>query len=209
MEERRQFTFYRSYYEAVMQLPVRSRGMVLEAIVAYALDGTEPETLTAIQKAVFILVRPTLDAGRKKADNGRLGGSKPKANRKQTKREIEGEKEKEGEIEDECLRGESLDAVRFDSFWQSYPKKVGKKAAWEVWKSLDVDEALHGRIMESLNAWKSSKQWCDEGGRFIPFGAKWLRERYFDAPPEVEQLTGAQGYLGQAELEAIEQVLGN
>ena len=192
-----------------MQLPVRSRGMVLEAIVAYALDGTEPETLTAIQKAVFILVRPTLDAGRKKADNGRLGGSKPKANRKQTKREIEGEKEKEGEIEDECLRGESLDAVRFDSFWQSYPKKVGKKAAWEVWKSLDVDEALHGRIMESLNAWKSSKQWCDEGGRFIPFGAKWLRERYFDAPPEVEQLTGAQGYLGQAELEAIEQVLGN
>ena len=86
---------------------------------------------------------------------------------------------------------------------------MGKKAAWEVWKSLDVDEALHGRIMESLNAWKSSKQWCDEGGRFIPFGAKWLRERYFDASPEVRQLTGAQGYLGQAELEAIEQVLGN
>lgn len=79
--ERNQFTFYRSYYEALQGLPAREREKVLMAILAYALDEREPD-LTGIAQSVFVLIRPTLDAGRNKAKS-RLGKSGNKAGTKQ------------------------------------------------------------------------------------------------------------------------------
>ena len=98
MEQRGQFTFYRSYYEALKSLPKKEREPVLMAIIAYALDGESPE-LSGVGSAIFSLVKPTLDTGRKKAESGKQGGSKTKANDKQTAREKE--KEREGEKEKE------------------------------------------------------------------------------------------------------------
>jgi len=109
--ERGQFTFYRSYYEALRQLPKKDREPALMAICAYALDGEEPE-LSSTPAVIFSLIRPTLDAGRRKAESGKQGGtktkangkqseSKTKANAKQTGREKEREKEEEGEKEKE------------------------------------------------------------------------------------------------------------
>ena len=103
MEGRNSFTFYRSFYEAANQLSKRSRLGLYEAILAYALDEVEPELTDKKQKAAFILIKPVLDTGRKKALAGQLGGNKPKAKRKQTesKGEIEKENENEVEIENE------------------------------------------------------------------------------------------------------------
>lgn len=110
--ERGQFTFYRSFWEAIKELPSKDKAAVICAVCAYALDGEEPN-LTGTQKAIFVLIRPTLDASAKKAENGKLGGknkeanekqtaSKPQANEKQTASEKENEGEKEGEKENEC-----------------------------------------------------------------------------------------------------------
>lgn len=106
--ERAQFTFYRSYYEAIQSLPKREQTAVLLAVCAYALDNEEPK-LSGMANAIFTLIRPTLDTGRKKALSGKKGGesgkqtaSKPQANGKQTVSEKEGEIEKEVEIENEC-----------------------------------------------------------------------------------------------------------
>ena len=106
--ERGQFTFYRSYYEAVKHLNKSDRAAVLMAICAYALDEELP-SLSGTPAAIFALVKPTLDTSRKKAESGKRGGeaeangkqtaSKPKASGKQTAREKEKEKEKEGENE--------------------------------------------------------------------------------------------------------------
>lgn len=104
--ERSQFTFYRSYYEAIKALPKKDQTAVVLAICAYALDYEEPK-LSGTASAIFALVRPTLDASRKKAESGKRGGeakqteSKPEANAKQTAREKENKKEKEGEKEKE------------------------------------------------------------------------------------------------------------
>ena len=91
MEERVQFTFFRSYYEALKSLPKKEREPVMMAICSYALDGEEPE-LSGIALAIFSLVKPTIDIGRKRAESGKQGGSKPKAkskaNTKQTERDI-------------------------------------------------------------------------------------------------------------------------
>lgn len=105
MDKRGQFTFYRSFWEAVQSLPKKDRLPVLEAIISYALDGVQPSALTQSQSAFFLLVKPNLDASRKKAASGKQGGSKSKANGKQTaskkEREKEGEIEKENENENE------------------------------------------------------------------------------------------------------------
>lgn len=101
MDERGQFTFYRSFWEAVKGLPKKDRLPILEAIISYALDGVTPSGLSQSQSAFFLLVKPNLDASRKKAASGKQGGSKPKAKGKQTQREKENEDEKENEKENE------------------------------------------------------------------------------------------------------------
>ena len=101
--KREQFTFYRSYYEALKKLSKRDREQAIMAICAYALDE-EIIPLSGPASVMFLLVKPTLDSGRKKAASGKQGGSKPKAKGKQpsSEKEVEGEKEIEGEIENEC-----------------------------------------------------------------------------------------------------------
>ena len=120
MDKRKQFTFYCSYYDAILDLPKTQQAATLLALCAYALYGEEPKKLPAAASACFKLMRPTVDAGRAKAENGAKGGkangkqneSKPEANQKQTQSkskakmkqtgsEKEVEVEKEVEIEKE------------------------------------------------------------------------------------------------------------
>lgn len=75
--ERPQFTFYRSYWEAIKGLPQREREIALEAVIEYALNENEPEKLSPIANAVFVLIKPTVDTGRNKAANR---ANKPKTN---------------------------------------------------------------------------------------------------------------------------------
>ncbi len=102
--KREQFTFYRSYYEALKDLPEKERAKVLFAILDYALDEQTPNELTGVCSACFKLIRPTLDSGRIKAANRK---NKTKTNEEQNGNETETKpeqkrKEKEGEKEGEC-----------------------------------------------------------------------------------------------------------
>lgn len=100
-EPRNQFTFYRSYFDAIQELNKKDQSAIILAVCAYAIYETEPQGLSPTASTAFKLIRPTLDAGRRKAESGKQGGSKLKANRKQTVREKEIEVEKEIEIEKE------------------------------------------------------------------------------------------------------------
>lgn len=66
--ERKQFTWYRSYYDALKEIPAEEFRAIVLAVCAYALDGEEPE-LSGVARAIFTLVRPTLEVGRSKAEN--------------------------------------------------------------------------------------------------------------------------------------------
>ena len=79
------FVFYRSFYEAIKEIPLEEQGVVYNAIYGYALDGIEPE-LSGIAKAIFLLVKPQIDANNNRYENGKKGG-KPKANQNETKTE--------------------------------------------------------------------------------------------------------------------------
>lgn len=205
MEGRNSFTFYRSFYEAANQLSKRSRLGLYEAILAYALDEVETELTDKKQKAAFILIKPVLDTGRKKALAGQLGGSKPKAKRKQTgsKGEIEKENEKELEIEnekeDECPGG-----VGFEQFWNLYPVKLGKDKAFEAWKRLKPDPQA---VCDGVKKWLQTNQWKKDNGRFIPRAVKFLEEGHYTYLPGDHIPQGASGALGQAELEAVARLM--
>lgn len=89
---RTQFTFYESFYKAISRIKKKAdRADAYDIICSYALFQEEPD-LDSVSDAVaiaFELLRPVLDKAREKAENGKNGGSKPKANAKQTESKTE------------------------------------------------------------------------------------------------------------------------
>ena len=82
------FIFYRSFYEAIKEVPEDAQLQIYKAISIYALEQEEIE-LTGISKAIFSLVKPQLDANYKKYENGKQTKSKTKAKDKQKESKIE------------------------------------------------------------------------------------------------------------------------
>lgn len=82
------FVFYRSFGEALKELDIQTRAVCYEAIMEYALNGVEIE-LTGIAKAIFLLIKPQIDANNQRFENGRKGGrpkkTETKPNNNQTK----------------------------------------------------------------------------------------------------------------------------
>jgi hypothetical protein len=129
-DERNTFTFFISYYEAAKELPDNFRLAFYDALIGYALTSEQPE-LEGVPKALFSLIKPVIDKGKKRSLAGALGGkgnheaeknfpeantkqtpskpeantkqtpSKPEANVKQTASDLDQEKEKEKEKENE------------------------------------------------------------------------------------------------------------
>lgn len=65
---RTQYTFYDSYWQAIKRLRRKDdRLSAFEAITAYALDG-ETIDMTDAAEAIFVLVKPYLDAAAKKSE---------------------------------------------------------------------------------------------------------------------------------------------
>ena len=172
--ERDQFTFYRSFWEALKVLPKKDQLPVVTAICTYVFEG-ESKPLTGQASASFLLVKPILDKASKKAANGKRGGSKPKANRKQTESNIEGEIEVEGEVERE-EENENVDEVRaycqernngvdpesFVAFYASKGWKIGQspmkdwKQAVITWEKRRKQEGKEKPTAQSMNdeTWK-------------------------------------------------------
>lgn len=126
--ERKQFTWYRSYYDALKEIPAEEFRAIVLAVCAYALDGEEPE-LSGVARAIFTLIRPTLEVGRSKAENrsraeqtllsAEQTGNRPEQTKnkpeqtdnkrkqtdnkpEQTRKEKEKEREKESENDSYC-----------------------------------------------------------------------------------------------------------
>jgi hypothetical protein len=77
------FIFYRSFYEAINHLPEDQQLQIYKAIASYSLDFKEVN-LKGISNAIFTLIKPQLEANKKRYLNGIKGaehgvkGGKPK-----------------------------------------------------------------------------------------------------------------------------------
>lgn len=145
--ERKQFTFYQTFYTAIRKLNRKSdRCDAYEAVFEYALFGKVPD-LKAMQPAVsgyVELILPTLASAWKKAQGGANGcpGTKkiPKREEKDTAKEIEleVELEKELETEYECIYTDIIGYLN---------EKTGK-----AYKSTSrkTRSAIHARLEEGF-----------------------------------------------------------
>lgn len=83
--------FYRSFYEAIKELPPEDFKKSVCAIMEYGLDEKEPES-TGIEKTIFLLAKPQIDANNRRYLNGTKGGRpktkvEPNQNQTETKHE--------------------------------------------------------------------------------------------------------------------------
>lgn len=106
-DTRSQFTFYDSFYRALSRIRKKAdRADAYDAIVAYALMNEEPDMdkLSDAAAIAFEVIRPNLDASRRKAANGKQGGkakkqsaSKTEANASKAEANAKQEKEQDKE----------------------------------------------------------------------------------------------------------------
>ena len=181
--ERQQFTFYRSFWEAVkLLLSCEDRLAVISAICSYALDE-EDIALDGVPAAVFALVRPTLDSSRNKAQNRikcesneeqtEIKSEQTKNKSKQTGKEKE--KEREKDIYTPIVPKVDED---FEIFWKAYPKKVGKGSARKAFGKVKVPVET---LVTAIRRQECSDQWSRDNGQYIPHPSTWLnQERWED-----------------------------
>lgn len=83
---RESIVFYRSFYEAVKDFSPEDFKKSVCAIMEYGLNEKEPET-SGIEKAIYLLAKPQIDANNRRYLNGTKGGrpkTKPEPNNNQT-----------------------------------------------------------------------------------------------------------------------------
>ena len=166
--------FYRSFYDALKNIPSDERLKVYDSIMEYGMYDRDPE-LDGVALAIFLLAKPQIDANNKRYENG------CKAKKKQTVTETEanikqdssetGAKEKEKEIEKVKVkdnnkifkpptvediraycaeRGNRVDPQSFVDFYESKGWMIGKnkmkdwKAAVRTWERSETKTRQEG-----------------------------------------------------------------
>jgi hypothetical protein len=77
----------------------------------------------------------------------------------------------------------------FETFWKSYPRRVGKGAAWKTWQAAKKSKTLPAVeiLIAAVTAAAKTEQWTSGGGKYIPHPATWLTQRRWeDEAPEAE-----------------------
>lgn len=74
----------------------------------------------------------------------------------------------------------------FELFWEKYPKKIGKGAAYKSWNKVDTSDGMVKKILEAVGLQKKSEDWLKDNGKFIPHPTTWLNQARWD--DEVESM---------------------
>lgn len=166
--------FYRSFYDALKNIPSDERLKVYDAIMEYGMYDRNPD-LDGVALAIFLLAKPQIDANNKRYENGckakkKRTVSETEANTKQDSSECEAkEKEKEKEkvkVKDNnkifkppsvddvrayCTeRGNNVDPQSFVDFYESKGWMIGKnkmkdwKASVRTWERSETKTRQEG-----------------------------------------------------------------
>ena len=172
---RTQFTWFESFSRAAQRIKNKvHRCAFYDIVTEYALYEKEPDmdNLPDSVAIAFELIKPNLDASKRKAANGKAGGSrkqtasKTEANAKQTasEKEIENEIEKENEIEIEIESKEPAAPTPTPE-----PHKFGDYG----WVKLTDEE--YNRLLKDLGEREAARciQYVDESAQATGNKNKW------------------------------------
>ena len=139
-ENRESFVFYRSFLGAIREMEQADQLAMFWAICNYALTGEEPALQSAIQRAVFAVIRPSIDTNNAKREGGKRGG-RPKSRTEKTMLQ----NAKTIGFEETNLPGKGFDS-------QNHPKQTFSKTE----NNVDVDEDV------DVDGFKESSSRTDE-----------------------------------------------
>ena len=133
--------FYRSFYDAIKNIPEADQLKVYTAIMEYAMNDVQPE-IDGIALAIFLLVKPQIDANNKRYENGK----KPKVNQAVSKSEAKCKQNtskseanvnvKENEKENVNVKEKDKTySCAFEELYKVYPRKKEKPAAYKAYKA--------------------------------------------------------------------------
>ena len=88
--------------------------------------------------------------------------------------QTETERETERETETEGHGGASFNDPLFEQFWKAYPRKKSKGHAEKAWSLIKPDRPFLARMLEAIERDRASPDWRREGGKYIPYPARWL-----------------------------------
>ena len=122
------FVFYRSFYDAIKDLPRDVQGEIYTAIMEYSLYGKETENLKPIARSVFTLMKPQIDVNNKRFENGKKGGRPKSGNEPDGNQEETKEKPSNNQSETKSKPNVN-DNVNANENKDNTPNGVSKKAA--------------------------------------------------------------------------------
>ena len=145
--------FYRSFVDAIRGLPPEEFKLCALAILDYGLDGKEPEG-TGIDRTVFCMAKPQIDANNRRYENGTKGGRPitkanldvtknnqtiTKANLDVTKpepKDKEKDKEKDKDyVKEKHEKEKPPYTAVFEELWKAYPRRKDKALAYKAYKA--------------------------------------------------------------------------
>lgn len=175
--------FYRSFYEAIKELPPQNQSEVYTAVFEYALNF-KTVNLNGLSKTIFTLIKPQLDANIKRFKNGSKAKIKQSRSKPETNNNVNNKDNvntnnnlnlKENNKDNK--NSEPSHSFSFTDFWELYNKKTGLTFCQQVWEELTeadkilIKERLPAYIKATENeitfrkdpyTWLMGKHWLDE-----------------------------------------------
>ena len=195
------------WLDTTQDLTPEEKGNLIDAVVAYASGKEYEHLLTGGCKIAFRFLKGQVDrnaaisdarskAGSSKKEQHESDGSngeqnetnenKPEQNETKSVIEKENNKEKENKKQEREQKQEVQ--ARFDRFWSEYPRHEGKQNAIKAFQKINPDDELTEIMIRAVQKQKTSAQWQENGGQYIPHPATWLNGRRWE--DEVQPQTG-------------------
>lgn len=162
----------------------RMVGLTLDEVEGYLKELSDANVYDVDEEGAICSRRMIRDENLRKtrAEGGKLGGNpKLKDNQKVNltpNLQDESKVKQNPTPSSSSSSSSSIDkySPSFEKFWLAYPKKEGKKKAFESWKHAKVDTGKLATILEAIERQKKSEKWTTENGRFIPMPVTWINQ---------------------------------
>lgn len=166
--------FYRSFYDALKNVPPDERLRVYDSIMEYAMYDNEPD-LDGVALAIFLLAKPQIDANNKRYANGcrqksKRNDTETEAKDKQSVSKSEAKKKEKENVKEK----ENIYSCAFEALWAAYPRKKEKANAYKCYKARLADGFSEDELMTAVKRYADECKARGTEARYIKLGATFL-----------------------------------
>tara|TARA_R110000772_G_scaffold36091_4_gene86591 strand:+ start:358 stop:948 length:591 start_codon:yes stop_codon:yes gene_type:complete len=166
---------YRSFYEAIDELPAENQAILWKAVFELGLNGVEIE-LSGINSTIFKLIKPQIDANIRRYNNGKIpkdkqNESKNEAKQEQKTSESEANKNKNKNNNKNLNNNKDTLEIRKSNFYKylsesikDYPKDMLREF-YEYWSEHGVnDRKMRFEKEKTFGVSRRLKTWFNNSG---------------------------------------------